>query len=492
MVGCRKSIQMRIEVLKLKDSGHSIKKIAKVLKISKNTVKGILKNKEAIQVSGGVLSETRFWSESVPWDQVKQELAKRYVTVKQLSKEYAPEGIDYLRFWREMNRRLPPDLAKQVRIRMKHEPGDRFEIDYTDGLLITDRKTGHTIKTQLFAAVSSSSDYTFAEFTMKQKQCEFIASQNRMFQFFGGVSKYLVCDNLKSGFFKAHRYDPDLNATYCEYANHMGFAVLPARPATPRDKPAIEGAIGVIQRQFYAEMRNRIFYSLSDLNSELKKYIEKLNTDIMKDYGCSRMERFEVEKPLLQPIPSETFEITERRTAKVHPECHVQVDKCFYSVPYKWIGQRVSVRLKLSTVEIYNEDHEQIAIHAKKQGIGLFSTYDAHYPEQKIIAARFDILALKKEASKIGPETQAVIDDLLSGNSPLRYLRRAQGIVRLAKSTPASAIEYGCKQARLFGRLRLKYITDCATRFHKNGARPVLVKTAPQRDPDQLCLHEHV
>lgn len=271
MIGCRKSTSMKLEVYQLKDSGHSIRKIAQILGISKNTVKGILKNRETALLATVQIPETRSWSETIPWDEVLKELSKRYVTIKQLAIEYAPEGIDYLRFWRELNRRLPEDLAETVRIRMRHEPGDRFEIDYTDGLLITDRKSGRTLKTQLFAAVSSSSDYTYAEFTLKQKQCEFISSQNRMFQFFGGVPKYLVVDNLKSGVFRAHRYDPDLNATYCEYANHMGFAVLPARPATPRDKPAIEGTIGVIQRQFYAEMRNRIFYSLSELNLELSK-----------------------------------------------------------------------------------------------------------------------------------------------------------------------------------------------------------------------------
>jgi hypothetical protein len=158
-----------------------------------------------------------------------------------------------------------------------------------------------------------------------------MGSQNRMFHFFGGVPKYLVVDNLKSGVFRAHRYDPDLNSTYCDYANHMGFAVLLARPATPRDKPAIEGAIRVIQRQFYAEMRNKTFYSLCDLNLELRKYIERLNSAAMKDYGCTRAQRFELEKSLLRSLPPASFEITERRMAKVHPDCHIQVDRCFYS-----------------------------------------------------------------------------------------------------------------------------------------------------------------
>ncbi len=223
MIGKRKSTEMKCEVLKLKDLGHSIRKIAQILGISKNTVKGILKNRDSIVANEIHLPETRTWSELIRWDGVKSELSNRYVTIKQLSFEYTPEGIHYLRFWRELNRRLPKNLAQQVRIRMRHEPGDRFEVDYTNGLFITDRKSGKSLKTQLFSAVSSSSDYVFAEFTMKQKQCEFIASQNRMFHFFGGVPKYLVIDNLKSGVFKAHRYDPDLNATYCDYANHRGF-----------------------------------------------------------------------------------------------------------------------------------------------------------------------------------------------------------------------------------------------------------------------------
>lgn len=493
MIGYRKSTAMKLEVFKLKKSGHGIRKIAQILGLSRNTVKGILKNEGPSSTDLiGTVPEVRAWSETIPWSEIEKELSRPYISVKQLALEYAPEGIPYLRFWRELHRRLPKDLSQQVRIRMHHEPGDRFEIDYMDGLMLTDRKSGNKIKTQLFVGVSPASDYPYGEFTLKQKQCEFIASHNRMFEYFGGVPKYIVVDNLKSGVFRAHRYDPDLNATYCDYANHMGFAVLPARPYTPRDKASVEVMNGVIQRQFFPEMRNRTFYCLGELNEAFWEYLKKLTLDVMKDYGLSRAERFEVEKPFLRPLPNETFEITERRVLKVHPDCHVQVDRCFYSVPYKFIGQEVSVKLRLKTLEIYNQDHEEIAIHPRKQGIGLFSTYDAHYPEQKLVAARFDLMSIKKEASRIGPETQGVVDSLLSGVSPLRFLRRAQGIVRLAKSLPSEAIEYGCQQAKLFGRLRLNYITSCATRFHANGARPVLVKSAPQRDPSELCLHEPI
>lgn len=142
MTGSRKTIQMQNEIYKLKDSGQSERKISKILRISRNTVRGILKNRLSWASATEVLCESRVWSHCVPWDKLQSELSKPYVTIKQLAREYAPEGIDYLRFWRELNRRIPEDLMAKVQIRMKHQPAERFEIDYSEGLLLTDRRTG--------------------------------------------------------------------------------------------------------------------------------------------------------------------------------------------------------------------------------------------------------------------------------------------------------------------------------------------------------------
>jgi transposase len=119
---------------------------------------------------------------------------------------------------------------------MPHVAGERCEIDYADGIGIVDAQTGEVNKTQFFCAVLPFSAYTFGEFVSNQKLSTFIESQERMWQFFGGVTAYAGIDNLKSGVSRAHLYDPDINPTYCEYAKHVGFAVLPARPYKPRDK----------------------------------------------------------------------------------------------------------------------------------------------------------------------------------------------------------------------------------------------------------------
>lgn len=70
-----------------------------------------------------------------------------------------------------------------------------------------------------------------------------------------------------------------------EFANHWGFAVLPARPRCPKDKAAVEAGIGVSQRQFFNEVRDRVFHSLSELNQAYREYKKRLNSDTMKDHG---------------------------------------------------------------------------------------------------------------------------------------------------------------------------------------------------------------
>lgn len=113
-----------------------------------------------------------------------------------------------------------------------------------------------------------------------------------MWAYFGGVAPYVVIDNLKSGVKKAHRYDPDVNPTYYDYANRNGFAAIPARPYTPCDKAAVEAAIGTIQRSFYQSVREKKYYSLVDLNRDFRRFLDEFNHGIMHDYGVSRRDPF--------------------------------------------------------------------------------------------------------------------------------------------------------------------------------------------------------
>lgn len=481
----RTSVRMQAQIKILSEQGYSIRAIARILKLSRKTVRKFLGIPAATEAT-----EPVDWIDGVDWEYVRQEIYGKGTTIKQIHQEVAPE-VTYLSFWRAFRDQVPRQASPQeVTMRLHHKPAEKTQIDFCDGLLITDPVTGKKTTTQLFCGVLPFSSYTFGEFVLDQKLSTFIGVQQRMFAFFGGVTPYMVVDNLKSGVNRADLYDPDVNPTYCDFANHMGFAVLPARPAKARDKASGESAIGVIQRGFFQEVRNRTFYSLSDLNTAFRLYLERLNPTVMKDYGVSRAQRFEEEKKALKPLPPSTFELSEWRSAKVHPDCHIQVEKNFYSVPFVYVGQRARVRMSEKMIEVFNEDSQPIAVHGRLMGIGKFSTFDSHYPEKKLSVARFEVHHAQEQAKRLGPHVEKLVDHLLSGQHPLRHLRRVQGILRLSKSYPITpeALDHACQRALTFNKTRLAYIKDCALYFVTHGQRPTLL--TPQRQADTVHLHQ--
>lgn len=485
---------MQEQVRRLLEEGHSIRNVARALGVSRQTVRKFGREApQPVDDQGEPVDTPRdarvtahpVWARCIDWQAVRAAVSAG-ATIKQLHAEWSPE-VSYTRFRRMLHTRTVP--VKAVAIRIVHEPGRTTQVDYCDGISLVDRATGEVVKTHLFCGVLPSSSYTFGEFVMNQKLASFIESHERMWSYFGGVSQYVVIDNLKSGVKRAHRYDPDVNPTYCDFGNHCGFAVLPARPYKPRDKACVEATIGAIQRGFFQEVRSRAFYSLSELNASFREYLERFNAAEMKDYGQSRKERFISERPTLRELPATRYELTEWCSCKVHPDCHIQVEKNFYSVPFSAIGNVVRVRKTARIVEIFDADHEPLAAHARVAGVGKFSTDERHYPGEKISATRFDVCVALRQAERIGPYTQEVVHRLVHGGHPLRYLRRVQGILRLTKSAALTeeALEYASGMALKFGRLRLGYIKSCAEHYQRNGQRPALV--TPQRDLSEVFLH---
>ena len=352
-----------------------------------------------------------------------------------------------------------------------------------------DRKSGKTIKTHLFCGVLPFSGYTFAEFVLNQKLESFINSHQRMWAYFGGVTPYVVIDNLKSGVTKAHLYDPDINKTYCEYADHDGFAVMPARPYKPRDKAAVESTIGAIQRSFYQEYRDRIFYDLDTLNRVFRDFLEIFNDRVMKDHGVSRKERFEVEKPKLAPLPSGRYVMKTWKKAKVHPDSTVQVNHNFYSLPHKHIGKVVNVRISKDLIEIFDDSSESLAVHRRLSGKGKKSINPGHYPEEKVQQAQFDLTKAKAKAQSIGPKMSELIHKMFSSNRPLASLRAVQGMLACIKLKDIGGqdMEHAAAQCLLFNKHRVKFFKGCALQ-HRVSSKSKK-DLSPSRDLDSIHLH---
>lgn len=482
------SSAMQKQIQELRLQGFSLHAIANALGKERRVIRRYLPDDDPHKIHSEVKpsrKDQELWHLSVHWELVREE-QKKGVPINVLWKEHAPT-ISYSQFWRHLRKQLPARV--QPTLFLEHQPAQKVQVDYVEGIDIVDRNSGEITETHLFCGVLPFSSYTFGEFVLSQKKESFLSSHQKMFSFFGGVTPYVIVDNLKSGVAKAHRYDPDANPAYCDLGNHYGFAVLPARPRKPRDKPSVESAAGLIQRSFYATVRNRTFYSLPELNGAFREYLQDLNGRIMKDYGVSRADRFAKEKPLLKPLPETPFEIADWKHAKVHPDCHIQFEKNFYSVPFQWTGSEVRVRFTEKTVTIFGEDSEALACHARVEGVHRHSTQMAHYPPEAANVAFYNVDQAKREAAQIGGETKGLVDHLLDRPYPLQYLRRVQGIVRLIKSGRVSkeALEHACKTALSFKNTRLAYIQQVAQFYQTHGAKPVLVR--PLRDTTTLFLH---
>lgn len=478
---------MQEQILELFRQGRSARAIAKIVKKHRTTVSRIIERGTAV-APGAVVAD---WAQQIDWEKVRLEVS-RGVQINILAKEHADGKISYVQFWREYNKKYPTHPT--VTMKLVHKPGEKSFFDYAEGINIVNRETGEITKTWLLCGVMAMSSMTYGEFTLTQKRDDLMRSMERSFRYFGGVTPYVTVDNQKAAVDQAHWYDPDVNPGFIDFSNHWAFALIPARPYRPRDKAGNESNIGVIQRQFYQEVRDRNFYSLSELNLVFLEYLKKLNLSVMKDWSVSRADRFEGERYLLKPCPVANWETSEWKTPKVHADCHVQVLKKFYSVPYRYVGREVRVRLTAKLVEVFDQELNPICVHLKLLGKEIYSTNELHYPEEKLALTQYSVQVAKRDASKVGPETMKLVEELLKGTSPLRFLRRVQGIIRLQQSNKVSreALEHGCKLAMTFNKMQYGYVQSASEYFDKNGNRPRLAGSAPVRESGSVFLHKQL
>jgi transposase len=481
------TVAMQKQILELHARGVTARKIAKVLKVGRNTVRRVLNNID-ISEPGAAVPD---WAKLVDWEKVRLEVS-RGVPMNILAREHAGDVISYVQFWRQFHRKYP--VVPKVTMRLEHRPGEKCFFDYCDGIDIVDVSSGEVRSTSLMCGVMAMSSMTFGEFTFTERRDDLIRSIENAFRFFGGVTPYVTVDNQKAVVNQAHWYDPDVNPAFVDFANHWGFAVLPARPKRPQDKGANESGIGVVQKQFFQEVRNQTFYSIAELNSSFRAYLERLNAAVMKDWGVSRAERFDGERGLLKPCPGNNWEVSEWRSAKVHADCHVQVLKKFYSVPHKHVGREVRVKVTAKLIEIFDRDLNPLAAHARLLGKEIYATDPQHYPEEKVALVQFSVKQAISQSHAVGAETEHLIKQLLSGEYPLRYLRRAQGILRLVQTgkVTKAGLEHASRMGLTFNKTQFNYIKATAEFFDRNGNRPSIVRSAPQREAESMHLHNSI
>jgi len=252
----RLSLRKIREVLRLKyEAGLSNRAIARACRVSNSTIGEYVERAKQAglnwplpeELGEGELYRKLFPERENPkvaehpvpdWAEIHSELARRGVTLRLLWQEYRdkhPDGYGKSQFWEHYQRW---NQAHTTSMRLPHKGGEVVEVDYAGMTVpITNPETGEISQAAVFVAVLPASSYVYAEIQPSQELQYWLAGHVRAFAFFGGVPKILRPDNLKTGVKKPNYYEPDLNPSYHELAEHYRVAVLPARVRKPKDYP---------------------------------------------------------------------------------------------------------------------------------------------------------------------------------------------------------------------------------------------------------------
>jgi transposase len=385
---------------------------------------------------------------------VHRELQRKGVTLQLLWEEYgAAHGERAYRYTQycEHYRRFRGSLARSMR--QIHRAGEKLFIDYSgDTAAVIDIATGEVRAAQIFVAVMGASKYAYAEATWTQTLPDWIGSHIRALEFLNGAPALFIPDNLKAAIKKACRYEPEATSTYDEFARHYGAAILPARPFRPKDKPAVEMSVLVVQRWILARLRNRQFFSLAELNGAIAKLLTDLNRRPFKKLPGCRAEAFEaIDRPALRALPATRYEYADTSKVKVNIDYHVEVERHFYSVPHALVGQHLLARYTATTVECLYKGG-RVAVHVRSYLVGKFTTLPEHMPASHRKHMEWTPGRLLNWGAKIGPGTRAVVQWQFDHRPhPEQGYRACLGLLNLTKTYGEERLEGACRRALTIG-----------------------------------------
>ena len=384
----------------------------------------------------------------------------RHLTLQLAWEEYRqvhPQGYGYSRFC-ELYQRW---RGKQdVVLRQVHQPGEKGFVDWTGVTIpVHDPVTGEVWPASLFVMVLGASSYTYAEATRDQQLPAWISAHVHAFEYFSGVPRLLIPDNLRTGVSRACRYDPDLNPTYQEFALHYEAGVVPARPYRARDKAKVEVGVQVAERWIIAALRHQKFFRLADLNHAIRELLERLNQRPFRKREGSRASVFAaVERNALRPLPAEPFDMSQWSYARVNIDYHIAFDANFYSVPYTLVQERVEVRATPTTIEIFHKG-QRVASHVRGRGREQAFTQREHRPKSHQAHLEWTPSRMVNWAEQIGPNTATLFERILAEKPhPEMGYRSCLGIIRLAEQYSSTRMEAAADRAIRTGACRYKSV----------------------------------
>jgi transposase len=474
------------EIIRLKIQGYSHKKISSIIGKSRPV---IIKYVKAIEASGFSYAELQIktdWEIHELFENNKsqilgnqntnhpqltnffsygeKELLKPGVTKQELWEEYKiknSESISYSRFCFHFKKWLKNNDSYMP---IEHKAGDKLYVDHAGKKLrIVDPDTGEIHEKEVFVATLGASQQTYVEACDSQKLPDYLKVLENALHFFGGVPACIVPDNLKSAVTKPCKYEAEVNKHLLNFANHYDTVIMPARSLKPKDKALVEGAVKIVYTRIYSKIRNQVYHSLEELNTAIAIHTKDYNNINFQRKDYSRNDVFvDLDKPALKALPTTLFELKDYRQSTVQKNSHIYIakDKNYYSVPYIYVGRKVTVIISLRTIEVYS-NHQRIAFHTRLTKSYQYSTLNEHMPPTDRFLNELSIEKIIKMAKEIGASTTTYIQKVLDNHSHQEQnFKSCIGILSLSKKAGNDRLENACKRAIAYDVFSFKTIQN--------------------------------
>ena len=469
------------QILRLHSQGRSKLLIAKQTGVSRNTLKKYLKEFEQ---SGLVFNEVNELGDKdledlfiKPEEQpIIPKLQTLFSLFPAMDKELKRKGVTRLLLWEEYKLKHPDGYSvsqfkhyfaqwkAQVNpsMHIEHKAGDKLYVDFAGHKLnIIDKQTGEVQPVEVFVAILGASQLTYVEAVMTQQKEDFIAACEGALQYYGGVPSAIVPDNLKSAVIKSSKYEPVLNETFADFADHYSTTILPARAYRPKDKALVEGAVKIIYSRIYAKLRANQYFTLEELNKAILVALEEHNLAMLRGRNYSRRQQFEeVERQTLAPLPPLRYEMKKHLVATVMKNGHVSmsVDKHYYSVPFRFIGKKVKLMYSRSTVEVFYH-YERIAIHPRTKSAYNYTTEKDHMASAHRFVSDWTPERFLSWATGIHEDVHLYILKILDRKQhPEQAYKSCVGILSFAKKVGNERLIKACQRALGYGIYNYKTI----------------------------------
>lgn len=421
------------------------------------------------------------------------ELKRKHVTRRLLWEEYIrdnPDGYSFTQFCLLIAR----NKAKAEPVMMQeYRAAEKVMVDFAGDMLhYTDRESGLVYDCPVLVCTLPYSSYSYVEALRNASLPHLIAALNNMLHYLGGNPCVLKTDNMRQIVVRANRYEPVFTEAIQQWGLHNDIVIETSRVRRPRDKAPVERQVGISYGHIYAPLRDRVCFSLTELNTALRETLDKFNDRIMQARAASRRQIFEQEeKGLLHPLAASDYVLLHQAKGKVQRNYHVTLgeDWVHYSVPYIHIGKEVYLSYNSDRVEIFlAASMERIALHRRSYKRHAHITEEAHMPaNHKAYRQQLGYTPeyFLSKATIIGQATHSYVASILKSKQFTEQTFNAcLGILRLGARYGNDRLEAACQRALAGTRFNYKTV---ATILENNRDKEPL-----QADLFRLPQHDNI